>query len=143
MVPKFILLSDGSPAAWWEDPMAPEAIVASFLRSEIGFQLSNVDEFLRAIDEVEEGRTPSWLWHGNNFSLQIEPSRCLIKDHYPDLIEGQINQVVVAPSIFRTILADYFAFVSKHGLPQESSPSTGCGENISGNQPSSELQGRS
>lgn len=58
MVPKFILLSDGSPAAWWEDPMAPEAIVASFLRSEIGFQLSNVDEFLRAIDEWKKGELP-------------------------------------------------------------------------------------
>ncbi len=132
MIVKFRRLSDGSPVAWWDDPMAPEAFVASFLRSEIGFQLSNVDEFLRAIDEVEQARIPSWTWHGNNFSLRIDPCRCLIEDHYPDLIEGQTNQVVVPPGAFRTILKDYFAFASEHGFPQETSQSTEGGENLSG-----------
>jgi hypothetical protein len=128
MNPEFILLSDGSPAAWWDDPKAPKAFVASFLRSKIGFQLSNVDEFLQAFEEVKQARTPSWTWHGNNFSLRIDPSGCLIEDHYPDLIEGQTNQVVVPLDIFRTILEDYFAFASKRGLPQETSQSTGDGE---------------
>jgi hypothetical protein len=78
MMPEFQRLSDGTPVALWHDESDARWVIATFLRSDIGFSSVVADEVIRGLSSVIAGRLESWTWDGNAFRLQAtRQSACL------------------------------------------------------------------
>jgi uncharacterized protein YacL (UPF0231 family) len=71
----------------WDDDGSPRArgqgrgrTMAGFLESDLQDSPAAAREVLRALDDVESGRAPSWERTGNAYTLTLSPEGATIQD---------------------------------------------------------------
>jgi hypothetical protein len=79
LMPAFQRQSDGTPIPLWHDETDPRWLIASFLRSDIGFSRAIADEILKGLASVLAGHLKAWRYEGNCFCLQANRVECSIE----------------------------------------------------------------
>ncbi len=85
----------------------PGQAVAGFLESDLQDSTSAAHEILRALDEVESGRAPSWERTGNAHTLTLSPKGASVQDENS---ETPRPYHLSLPAL-REILADWVSFL--------------------------------
>ena len=79
LMPAFQRQPDGTPLPVWQDEMDPRWLIASFLRSDVGFSEAIADELLQGLASVLAGHLNAWRFEGNSFRLQANRVECSIE----------------------------------------------------------------
>jgi uncharacterized protein YacL (UPF0231 family) len=85
----------------------PGQAVAGFLESDLQDSTSAAHEILRALDEVESGRAPSWERTGNAHTLRLSPKGAAIQD---ENAEDARPYHLSLPAL-REVVADWVSFL--------------------------------
>jgi uncharacterized protein YacL (UPF0231 family) len=85
----------------------PGQAVAGFLESDLQDSTSAAHEILRALDEVESGRAPSWERTGNAHTLTLSPKGASLQDENDD----NAKPYHLSLPALREILADWVSFL--------------------------------
>jgi uncharacterized protein YacL (UPF0231 family) len=85
----------------------PGQAVAGFLESDLQDSTSAAHEILRALDEVESGRAPSWERTGNAHTLTLSPKGASVQDENDD----NAKPYHLSLPALREILADWVSFL--------------------------------
>jgi uncharacterized protein YacL (UPF0231 family) len=85
----------------------PGQAVAGFLESDLQDSTSAAHEILRALDEVESGRAPSWERTGNAHTLTLSPKGASVQDENGD----NAKPYHLSLPALREILADWVSFL--------------------------------
>jgi uncharacterized protein YacL (UPF0231 family) len=83
--------------------------VAGFLESDLQDSTAAAHEVLRAIDDVESGRVPSWERTGNAHTLTLSPAGAAIRD---EMDEDAKPSHLPLPEI-RQAVADWVSFLEE------------------------------
>jgi uncharacterized protein YacL (UPF0231 family) len=88
----------------------PGQAVAGFLESDLQDSTSAAHEILRALDEVESGRAPSWERTGNAHTLTLSPKGAAVHAENAENAENAKPYHLSLPAL-REVVADWVSFL--------------------------------
>jgi uncharacterized protein YacL (UPF0231 family) len=101
---------------YWDRAGAPRArckgiekVVGGFLEGDLQDSTASAQEVLRAIDDVESGRIPSWERTGNAYTLTLSPEGTEIMDEMDDAGEAY----PLSLSEIRELVEDWLSFLEE------------------------------
>ncbi|HEY0514128.1 MAG TPA: YacL family protein [Thermoanaerobaculia bacterium] len=87
----------------------PGRAVAGFLESDLQGGAASAHEVLRAVEEVQAGRAPSWQRTGNSHTLTLSPEGAAIRNEND---EDATPYVLPLPA-FHEVVADWLSFLEE------------------------------
>jgi len=85
----------------------PGQAVAGFLESDLQDSTAAAHEILRAVDDVESGRVPSWERTGNAHTLTLSPRGASIRDENDE----DARPYHLSLPALREVVADWVSFL--------------------------------
>jgi len=87
----------------WNDEADARWLIATFLRSDIGFSAETACDILQAFDSLIAGRRDAFRWDGNSFTLQATRHGCSLEVCDSD-VPSQIRPVSLPLEELREIV---------------------------------------
>jgi len=104
---------DGGARARATHAGGPGREVAGFLESDLQGSAASAEEILRAIDEVESGRVPTWERTGNAHTLTLSRDGATLRNE----MEEDTRPHHLALPAMRQAVADWLGFLEKGRRP--------------------------